>query len=305
MKLYYSDHIELQAAKGSRFPVQKYRLLREHLQNLSSCQFEFTAAQEVSLETLSLAHEKAYIDSIVSGGLSADEARRIGFPWSEALVARSRCSVGATIAACKAALIEQAAANLAGGTHHAFANFGAGYCVFNDVAVASRLLNQRNPGLRILIVDADVHQGDGTAAILGAEKDIYTFSIHCMDNFPARKQVSHLDVPLMTGTGDDEYLRQFNDGFKRAMLASRANFLIYLAGADPFKGDRLGRLEVSMEALVERDQIVFSACRLQSIPVAVVMGGGYANDVKDIVEIHANTILGAAGLSVSSSGPIK
>ena len=293
MKLYYSDHIELERPKGSRFPVQKYRLLREHLQSVNGSSFEFEAANEVSLETLCLAHSKAYVDAVHCGAISREAARRIGFPWSVNLVSRSRCSVGATIAACKTALRERVSANLAGGTHHAFADSGAGYCVFNDVAVASRLLQKKRPGTRILIVDADVHQGDGTAAILGKENDIYTFSIHCMDNFPARKQRSHLDVPLMAGTGDEEYLRQFGDGFRRALLASRPNFIIYLAGADPYEHDRLGRLAITMSGLEERDRMVFSACRLQSIPVALVMGGGYANNVQDIVKIHANTILNA------------
>ena len=296
MKLFYSDHIELERPKGSRFPVQKYRLLREHLLSLGQARLEFEAAREVSLDTLRLVHDKAYIDAVYSGELSVEAVRRIGFPWSPNLVARSRCSVGATIAACRAAIFERVSANLAGGTHHAFADSGAGYCVFNDVAVASRLMCNKNPGMRILIVDADVHQGDGTAAILGKEKEIYTFSIHCMDNFPARKQRSHLDVPLMAGTGDEEYLRQFGDGFRRALLASRPDFIIYLAGADPYIDDRLGRLSLTMGGLEERDKIVFAACRLQSLPMALVMGGGYATDVMDIVKIHTNTIINAANL---------
>ena len=296
MKLYYSDHIELSPARGSRFPAQKYRLLREHLQSQTDSIFKFKRATEVSLKTLCLAHEVDYVTAVVDGSLSPDAARRIGFPWSSNLVARSRCSVGATIAACKSALEEGVSANLAGGTHHAFPNFGAGYCVFNDIAVACRLMQYQHPGIRILIVDADVHQGDGTAAILQDETDIYTFSIHCMDNFPAVKQRSHLDVPLLAGTGDKEYLRQFKDALIRAVLAARPDFVIYLAGADPYVGDRLGRLDVSIEGLISRDQVLFAECRRLAVPLAVVMGGGYAHDVEDIVTIHANTIYAAANL---------
>ena len=291
MKLYYSDHIELKPAKGSRFPAQKYRLLREHMQEHESArQLKFEPAREVSSATLLLAHDKRYVDAVFGGTLSVEEVRKIGFPWSSQLVARSRCSVGATIAACQTAKAEGVSANLAGGTHHAFADFGAGYCVFNDVAVASRWLRKNNPDLRILIVDADVHQGDGTASILRDEKAIYTLSIHCMDNFPARKQRSHLDVPLLAGTSDEEYLRQFKDGLTRAVLAARPNFVIYLAGADPYKHDRLGRLELSIDGLQRRDAMLYTECRRLHVPVALVMGGGYAREIADIVTIHSNTI---------------
>ena len=298
MKLFFSDHIELSPAKGSRFPIQKYRLLRESLQRENKLNFVFEQAREVSVETLCLVHERQYVEAVLKGSLSSQEIRRIGFPWSQQLVARSRCSVGATLAACKAALKERVAANLAGGTHHAFADQGAGYCVFNDVAVAARFLLKQNPQARILIVDADVHQGDGSAAILGHEERIYTFSIHCMENFPREKQRSHLDVPLMAGTGDSEYLRQFNDALARAVLAARPTFVIYLAGADPYVHDRLGRLDLSIRGLGERDEILYSQCRRLDVPVAVVMGGGYADDVNDIVEIHANTIRLASQISI-------
>ena len=298
MKLFFSDYIEVSAAKGSRFPVQKYRLLREHLQSEKNTNLVFEQAREVSIETLCLAHTRQYVDAVLNGSLSTEEIRRIGFPWSQQLVARSRCSVGATLAACKSALQYGVAANLAGGTHHAFANKGAGYCVFNDVAVAARFLTKKNPKARILIVDADVHQGDGSASILSNEEKIYTLSIHCMDNFPLEKQRSHLDVPLLAGTADSEYLRQFTDALKRAMLAARPTFIIYLAGADPYVHDRLGRLDLTKKGLSERDEILYSQCRRLEVPVAVVMGGGYADDVNDIVAIHANTIRLASKLAI-------
>ncbi|MEM7467315.1 MAG: histone deacetylase [Pseudomonadota bacterium] len=301
MKLFYSDHIELQAKKGSTFPTQKYRLLREHLQQNYANRFEFIAATPASNAALCLAHEAEYILAIESGDLSSEAIRRIGFPWSSQLVARSKCSVAATINACEAALKDGAAANLAGGTHHAFRHFGAGYCVFNDVATASLRMRELHPNLRILIVDVDVHQGDGTAAILANEPNIYTFSIHCMDNFPARKQCSDLDVPLMAGTGDKEYLRQFKDALRRAWLAARPDFVIYLAGADPFEGDRLGRLALSMGAMKQRDEALLSECRRRFIPVALAMGGGYAERIEDIISIHAQTIVSAADLCSSGA----
>ena len=296
MTLYYSDHIELQVAEGSRFPAEKYRLLREHLQADVRLNLTFVPAKEVSVETLALAHAPSYVQAVLSGSLPAGAQRRIGFPWSENFVSRARCSVGATIGACKSAIGDGVSANLAGGTHHAMVDSGAGYCVFNDVAVASRLLTVRNGALRILIVDADVHQGDGTAAILGEEENIFTFSIHCMDNFPAHKKRSHLDMPLMAGVADEEYLRQFQDGLKRALLASRPDLIIYLAGADPFKDDRLGRLNLTKEGLRRRDEMVFDDCRRRFIPLAIVMAGGYAENVSDIVDIHASTIKSASAL---------
>lgn len=293
MKLHYSDHIELGVSPGSRFPADKYRRLREFLQADTTRDFDFVRAQEVSVSTLRLAHDQGYIDAVITGSLTVKEQRRIGFPWSRDFVTRARCSVGATISACKAALEDGVSANLAGGTHHASANKGAGYCVFNDIAVASRLMIKNTDLSRILIVDADVHQGDGTATILAHDKDIYTFSIHCMDNFPALKQRSDLDVPLMTGVADEEYLRQFADGLKRALLASRPELIIYLAGADPFKDDRLGRLALTKHGLQRRDALVFDECRRRFVPLAIAMGGGYANNIEDIVDIHASTVQGA------------
>lgn len=290
MKLHYSDHIELKLARGSRFPADKYRRLREHLQKDASQAFSFVRAREVSVSTLGLAHDRAYIEAVLNGSLSALQQRKIGFPWSPDFVVRARCSVGATIGACKAALENGVSANLAGGTHHAARTSGAGYCVFNDIAVASRLLTAKNRVSRILVVDADVHQGDGTASILGEDQNIYTYSIHCMDNFPSVKQRSHLDVPLMAGVGDAEYIRQFRDGLKRAVLASRPELIIYLAGADPYTEDRLGRLNLSKQGLQQRDEILLSECRRRFIPVAIVMGGGYAKQIEDIVDIHATTI---------------
>jgi acetoin utilization deacetylase AcuC-like enzyme len=301
VRAFYSDHFVLPLPEGHRFPMAKYARLRERViaQGLVSTR-DLSEAPPASWDDLRLVHTPAYVESVANGTLSSDAQRRIGFPWSAAMVERSRRSVGATIAAARAALEDGAAANLAGGTHHAFADRGEGYCVFNDVAVGARVL-QRDHGIdRIAVVDCDVHQGNGTAAIFRHDPSVFTFSMHGAKNFPFRKEVSDLDVELEDGTSDNAYLGLLSQHLDEVLARCRPAFVFYLAGADPYEGDRLGRLKLTIEGLRQRDEIVLGACCRLRIPVAVSMSGGYAPDIDAIVTIHANTIAVAAGLPRTS-----
>ena len=226
--------------------------------------------------------------------------RRIGFPWSPGMVERSRRSVGATIAASRAAAVEGMAANLAGGTHHAFADRGEGFCVFNDVAVAARVLQRDGMARRIAVVDCDVHQGNGTAAIFGDDERVFTFSMHGRHNFPFRKEASDLDVAFEDGAGDEDYLPALEHHLAHVLSYHAPDFVFYLSGADPFQGDRLGRLGLTIAGLRRRDEIVFASCMARGLPVAVSMSGGYAEDIDAIVEIHGNTIAAAAAIHAAA-----
>lgn len=218
----------------------------------------------------------------------------MGFPWSIELVARSRRSVGGTIAASRAALTDGCGVNLAGGTHHAGREHGEGFCVFNDSAVAAKAMQAEGRAKRVIIIDCDVHQGNGTAAILKDDPTVFTFSIHGEKNFPFRKHPSDLDVGLVDGTRDLEYLDALDHHLRQAMDFAESDFAIYLAGADPFEGDRLGRLAISMSGLLERDRIVLEMCQQRGIPTAIVMAGGYAVPVEDTVAVHFQTVKLAA-----------
>jgi acetoin utilization deacetylase AcuC-like enzyme len=274
--------------------MSKYARLRERvLSELDG--IEVLEPDPADDAMLALAHDLAYVERVARGSLSAIEQRTIGFPWSPEMVERSRRSVGATIGACRVALSEGVAANLAGGTHHAMRDHGQGYCVFNDAAIASRLLHaEGGRRMRIAIVDLDVHQGNGTASILAGDDLTFTLSIHCESNFPFRKARSDLDIGLADGVGDGEYL----DALERALgsMLSRfvPDFMIYLAGADPHEGDRLGRLKLSMEGLARRDARVFRLARELDVPVAVAMAGGYGHDIEQTVAVHFNTIRAAS-----------
>lgn len=294
MKAYFCDRYTLPTAPGSRFPVTKYARLRERVAAIPDLAIELVESPRLGETELELAHTPAYVRRVLAGELSDEEQRLLGFPWTAELVERARRSAGGTLAACRAAMVAGVAVNLAGGTHHATADRGAGYCVFNDVAIAARALNRFHGIDRVLIVDADVHQGDGTAQILADDASLYTYSIHGERNFPRRKATSNLDIALPDDTGDAVYLRNFRDGLRRALLAARPGFVIYLAGADPYTDDRLGRLRVSKAGLRARDEVMFGQLRLRELPAAVVMGGGYAADVEDIVDIHAATVTVAA-----------
>jgi acetoin utilization deacetylase AcuC-like enzyme len=292
MRAFYSDVFVLPLPEHHRFPMAKYRLLRERLLAEGVLgEADLTIPEPVSIDELRLAHDAAYVDAVVNGSLDRDMQRRIGFPWSEQMVERSRRSSGATLAAANWALNGgRVSANLAGGTHHAFRDRGEGYCVFNDVAVAARVLLRDAAIVRAAVVDCDVHQGNGTAAIFAGDPAVFTLSFHGANNFPFRKETSDLDVTFEDGAGDDEYLRALERHVPGVLDAHRPDIVFYLAGADPYEGDRLGKLKMTVEGLRLRDRFVFDACASRSVPVAVAMSGGYAPDVDAIVTIHANTI---------------
>jgi acetoin utilization deacetylase AcuC-like enzyme len=295
MKAFYSDHFVLPLPDGHRFPMAKYGLLRTRVLAAGIVLVDdVVEAPAATWDELRLAHAASYVQSVARGTLPSDLQRRIGFPWSPQMVERSRRSAGATIAAAGAAFDDGVAANLAGGTHHAFSDRGEGYCVFNDVAVAARVWQREGRCHRVAVVDCDVHQGNGTAAIFRSDPSVFTFSMHGAKNFPFRKEQSDLDVELADGTGDDDYLALLAQHLPAVLERHQPDLVFYLAGADPFAGDRLGRLGLSVEGLRARDALVFGRCLEARVPVAVVMSGGYAPDVDDIVRIHLNTIAEAA-----------
>lgn len=295
MRAFYCDHFVLPLPEGHRFPMAKYRLLRERLlaDGILS-PHDLHEPEAAPWDDLRLVHTAEYVDGVATGTLPREVQRGIGFPWSSAMVERARRSVGGTIAAARAALDEGVAANLAGGTHHSFAHRGEGYCVFNDIAVAARVLLRDSRIRRALIVDLDVHQGNGTAAIFREEPAVFTFSVHGASNFPFRKETSDLDIALPDGVTDEEYLTMLAAHLPGLVERQRPDIVFYLAGADPYEGDRLGKLKLSIDGLLARDSLVFDACAAAGIPVAVSMGGGYAPDVDAIVRIHANTLREAA-----------
>lgn len=296
MKLYYSEQQALVLPTANRFPAPKYTLLLEHLRvSEFSGMFELILAAPASDEQLLLVHNADYVSRISGGQMSEKEMRRIGFPWSEALLERARRSVGATIAACRTALSEGFSANLGGGTHHAFPDHGEGYCVFNDVAVAAQVMLKESRLDRVAIIDCDVHQGNGTAAIFSGDEHVFTFSIHGEKNYPFHKHPGDLDIALPDGCDDDCYLSALEAALNAAQKKLQAGLVIYIAGADPFSGDRLGRLALSRQGLASRDQLVFEYCCQLGLPCAVVMGGGYAREIQDIVAINLQTLKIAAG----------
>ena len=298
MDILYCDHFDVPLPSEHRFPMQKYRLLRERVAAAGIVASENIRVPEAATdEQLTRAHSLEYVAKVAQGRLSAQEIRRMGFPWSLALVERSRRSVGGTIAACRAALREGLAVNLAGGTHHAGRDHGEGFCVFNDVVVAARAMQAAGLAGRVLILDCDVHQGNGTAALCADDPTVFTFSIHGAKNFPFRKVAGDLDIGLPDGTGDDEYLTALEMGLLQALSLAHADLVIYLAGADPFRGDRLGRLALSKEGLLQRDALVYAECQGAGLPVATVMSGGYARQIEDIVDIHFQTVHLAATLA--------
>lgn len=275
----------------------KYARLRERL--LASGVFgadDFRVPDAAPDEALLRAHDAGYVSRVCEGTLDSAEIRRIGFPWSAQMVERSRRSAGATLAACRYALKEGCAVNLAGGTHHAHRDFGSGFCVFNDAAIAALTMRAEGGAERIAIIDCDVHQGDGTAAILANDPDIFTCSLHGARNFPFRKQLSDLDIELADDTGDTPYLAALDGALSRVFDDFVPDLVIYLAGADPYVDDRLGRLALSIEGLSARDAKVLARCREGKVPVAIAMAGGYARQIDDTVTIHVATVLTAARL---------
>ena len=275
--------------------MQKYRLIHEAA--LASIRdIDFHEAPTTSDGVLALAHHPHYITAVSNGTLAESVQKAIGFPWSPQMVERSRRSAGATIAACRTALTEpeRIAVNLAGGTHHAFADQGAGFCVFNDAAIAARLMQAERRVQRVAIVDLDVHQGNGTASILANDDSIFTLSLHGARNYPFDKESSDLDVALADGTGDEVYLSALQDALATMMARFSPQLIIFLAGADPHEGDRLGRLKLSFNGLARRDAMLLETASQHAIPVAIAMAGGYGKNIQDTVAIHLQTISLAA-----------
>lgn len=269
--------------------MEKYRKLRDLVSQLDGIQLE--NAPIVTDTQILYAHDASYLIKVLQGGLSPEEQREIGFPWSLQMVERSRRSAGATLAAAKIALKEGVAANLAGGTHHAYRNKGSGFCVFNDSAIAARALQKEiNPKLKVAVIDLDVHQGNGTASILENDPSIFTLSIHGGNNFPFTKEVSDLDIGLPDGTGDESYLTALHQGIEILDQQFKPNFIIYLAGADPHQGDRLGKLSISKDGMRQRDECVFQYGLDRQTPIAFSMAGGYGKEIESTVDIHFQTI---------------
>ncbi len=291
MKIYHSDACRLPLPAGHTFPIDKYRLLRESVQTIGLAnRAHLRAGPAATEEDILRVHDPDYITRLQQGRLSRHEMRRIGFPWSPQLVERARYSAGSTLAAARSALAEGAGINLGGGTHHAFPDHGEGYCVLNDVAIALRALQACQRIHTAVVIDCDVHQGNGTAAIFSGDPSVFTFSIHGRNNFPYRKVPGDLDIALDDDTADDEYLERLEWGLARSLAAGPFDLAVYLAGADPYRRDRFGRLALTRAGLARRDRLVINACRQSDLPVAVTMSGGYARDTADTVAIHLDTV---------------
>ena len=293
----YSDQYVIELPRSHSFPMGKYRLVRERLVAEGTLRpadlLEPTLADP---RDIVLVHTKAYWAALSAGALPADAIRRLGFPWSESLVRRSRASVQGTLTAGRIAIREAVGINLAGGTHHAFADRGEGYCVLNDIAVAIRVLQRDRWMQRVAVIDCDVHQGNGTAAIFAEEPDVFTFSIHGADNYPLHKVPGTLDVDLPDGAGDAAYLDALAPAVSRILAEFQPGLVFFVAGADVHEGDRMGRLRVTHHGLRRRDELILLACRDAGVPVAITLGGGYGRSLDDTVEAHCNTVRAARAI---------
>ena len=304
MKAFYSDHFVLPLPAGHRFPMQKYRLLRERAAGVAPG-IDFLEAPDIGNGVLALAHHPDYIRRVSLGELSSAEQRLIGFPWSPAMVERSRRSAGATIAACRAAFDDGVALNLAGGTHHAHAARGEGFCVFNDAAIAARLMQAERRASRVAIVDLDVHQGNGSAAILARDDSVFTLSLHGERNYPFVKAVSDLDVGLPDDILDGAYLAALDGALATLFARFDPQLIIFLAGADPHEGDRLGRMKLTFDGLAKRDRMVLEAASGRRIPVAIAMAGGYGREIDDTIRVHLQTIAIGAEYAARWTMPVQ
>lgn len=290
LHVWSSSHYTIPLPDGHRFPMDKYAMLRDTLlsESIVSAAHVHDPARASDAE-LRHVHTARYVQSILNGTIDGLAQRRLGFPWSPELVERSRRAVGGTIATARHSLNAGLAMNLAGGTHHAFADRGEGFCVFNDVAVATATLRNEQLVRRVAVIDLDVHQGNGTHALFAGDVDTYTFSMHGRRNYPFVKVAGSLDVELDDGTDDATYLGLLAEALPRVLRAARADIVFYLAGADPHEGDRLGRLRVSSEGLARRDAMVLEMCRAIGVPVAITIAGGYGRSILDTVAVHAAT----------------
>ena len=290
MKLFCTDQFPLPLPEGHRFPAEKYRLLRQRVTNLANPHFELLDAPAVTEEEILRAHTQAYLDRLKEGDLQRAEVNRLGLPWSEELFLRSLHSAGGTVAACRIAIEEGISVCLAGGTHHAFSDQPEGFCVFNDSVIAARAMQAEGRVSRVAVIDTDVHQGNGTATITADDPTIFTFSIHGARNFPFRKASSDLDFALPDKTEDEEFIAALHHGVERTLSISQPDLVIFLAGADPYHGDRFSRWLVTKEGLSRRNDEVLSACLTRRIPVAVTMAGGYGRDIRDTVDIYEESV---------------
>jgi acetoin utilization deacetylase AcuC-like enzyme len=293
MRVFYTPYYYADIGEGHVFPIRKFELVRDRLLAEGTlAPHEVVEPRRAEVEDVLLVHTDDYVTRLRAGALTTREVRRLGLPWSKSLVRRSFLATGGTIAAARAALAEGVGSNLAGGTHHAYPDRGEGFCVLNDVAVAARVLRRDGAAARVAVVDLDVHQGDGTATIFEGDPAVFTFSMHGAKNYPLFKARSSLDVELADKTADEEYLDALSRHLPR-VFEHAPDLVFYLAGADPFEGDKLGRLALTIKGLRARDELVLEACRGRGVPVATVMSGGYASDIADTVEIHCNTIRAA------------
>lgn len=303
MDAYSPDSFAVALPAYHRFPMGKYALLRKRVEGSGIARLSEPAA--ALDEDILRAHDPEYLQKLVSGSLTRDEEQALGLPWSPQLLLRARYSAGATLAACRSALADGVGVSLAGGTHHAHRDRGAGFCVFNDSAIAARTMQAEGRAERVLIVDCDVHQGDGTAAIFEDDGTVFTFSIHAASNYPFVKRRSDLDVALPDGAGDAQYMEALAPALEEALERAGADLVIYLAGADAYAGDRLGKLSLSKKGLARRDRHVLHACRARGLPVAVTMGGGYAEPIEDTVAIYFNTVKAAAQTAGHRSSGVR
>lgn len=284
--LFYTDQYTIPLPEGHRFPIEKYRMLRELL--AADGRFQFEAAPLAEREVIELAHDRDYVEAFLNGTLSPQAVRRIGFPWSEGLVKRTLASVGGTLAATKEALANRWGGNLAGGTHHAFRVEGSGFCVFNDIAVAIQWLRSTGRVKRAAVIDLDVHQGDGTAQIFQNEPEVLTLSVHCEVNFPFRKQQSKIDVALPEGLGDEEYMKVLDEVLQRA-FKFQPEIIFYQSGVDVLASDALGKLKLSPDGVKARDEKVISAAKQSGLPLVITIGGGYSKPIELTAQAHAAT----------------
>lgn len=289
-KVFYSPYYYADIGETHVFPIKKFELVRDKLLLEGTLEAdEIIEPQPAAIEDLCLVHTRDYVTRFMEGKLTEKEIRRLGLPWSKSLVRRSFLATSGTINASKHALRYGISSNLAGGTHHAYPDRGEGFCVFNDVAVAIRVLQRENLIKKALVIDCDVHQGDGTAFIFQHDKDVFTFSMHGAKNYPLHKEKSSLDIELADGTTDDEYLEILEQALPRIFMHN-PDIVFYLAGADPYERDKLGRLKLTIDGLRRRDEMVLKFAKDHQIPIVTTMSGGYAEKLEDTVEIHSNTI---------------
>jgi len=300
MKVYYSEHLIPSLPGSYFFPASRYGLLYDAVKQAGFPGVMLCESEPATSQQILLVHTPDYLEKVATGDLSKREIRRLGLPWSEELFSRTLYATGGSIEACRLALKEGIACNLAGGAHHAYPDHGEGFCIFNDVAVAVRTMQNEGLAQKIVIFDCDAHQGNGTASIFSADPDVFTFSVHGIKNFPFYKEMSSLDIALPDGSGDTEILEAVKKGVLKATNDAEADLSIFIAGADPFVDDRLGRFAMTKEGLAERDRWVIQHCLANKLPIAIVMGGGYARNLEDVIDIHTQTIRIAAELANNS-----